>query len=334
MRSIQRALDADPADAQANWLHALALLEQGDFLSGWNGYEWRWRTDAKGEERFRHLPAWPSESPKNGRLLVWSEQGIGDEVMFSGLIPAARQAVDDLVLTCDQRLQSLFARSFPGIEVAAQPKSPSGTPPNISAEWQIPAGSLPARLWERVSPGGIRPWLIPDADKVSKLRSKHRPAGSAPIIGLAWHTTNPRNGSARSIPLSILAAHFRGIQARFLSLQYGDTLGEIASACSNGLNVIHDSDIDCFQDLDSFAALVACVDAIVTIDNSTVHFAGALGRPTWLLVPTPSDWRWGHTATTSTWYPTVRIRRRSFDTNWDGVLTGVASELATFLESP
>ncbi len=333
--AFRSALAAAPDHPQANWLHALALLEAGDYAAGWPAYEWRWQTDVKGERRFTTLPDWPAGAPREGRLLVWSEQGIGDEIMFAALVPAVQTRVTRTVFTCSERLHPLFARSLPGVEVVAQPNSPRAPHPEIAADWQIPAGSLPARVWTGSRhPQGGRPWLLADPDRVATLRARHRPSGSAPIVGLAWRTTNPRNGRERSIAPEVWAGALRALPFHFLSLQYGDTAADLAIAAAAGLNVAQDPTVDCFADLDGFAALVACTDAVLTIDNSTVHFAGALGRPTWLLVPTPSDWRWLRDAETTPWYDTVRIRRRAPGAPWDSVLARTARDLATFLAAP
>ena len=132
LASYERAIELEPNYAQARFGHALAQLLKGEFEAGWKNYESRWQSiDHDTPMRSYAEPLWLGEKVEPGPLLLWAEQGVGDEIMFAGLIPDAVRTGSRIVLECDPRLKPLFARSFPEIEVVSeQDKSerPASTP--------------------------------------------------------------------------------------------------------------------------------------------------------------------------------------------------------------
>ncbi len=331
----QEALEANamaiarrPDYANAHWNSALCHLRLGRYAAGWAGYEWRWRHDTAERLRFTNLPLWPASSPRDGHLLVWSEQGVGDEVMFATLLPALQPLVDRVTVTCCPRLVALFTRSFPDFAFVAQDPDRRTPDPTVAADWQIPAGSLPGRFWTESGPPPCRrPVLRADPAQANRLRASYK-TDDRPVIGIAWRTSNAKNGRARSIAPSLWAPLLRTLPARFISLQYGDTSGELAEAATAGLEVLQDPAVDQMRDLDAFAAQIAALDAVLTIDNSTAHFAGALDRPTWVLLPTPADWRWRSHGSTTPWYRSVRLHRRAGGESWTEPLARAIGEIA------
>ena len=106
-------------------------------------------------------------------------------------------------------------------------------------------------------------------------------AGS--LIGLAWFTNNQTTGRSRSIDLALLAPLFGGPDLKWISLQYGDT--DALERETAGTGMVVDRSVDQFVSIDRFAAQIAAMDLVITIDNSTAHLAGSLGIPTWVLLP-------------------------------------------------
>ena len=157
LASYERAIELDPNYAQAQFGHALAQLLNADFEAGWKNYESRWQSiDHETPMRSYAEPFWLGEKVEPGRLLLWAEQGVGDEIMFAGLIPDAVRTGSRILLECDPRLKPLFARSFPEIEVVSErnkSERPASTPrgEKISAQLatahlataHLPTGSLP-----------------------------------------------------------------------------------------------------------------------------------------------------------------------------------------------
>jgi hypothetical protein len=320
----RRALALRPGLADAAAAEANILLLQGDFSQGWIGTERRWdTTDFDTPRRDYPWPRWHGERLPAGRLLVWGEQGIGDEIMFAGLIPDVIRTGASCVLDCDPRLSTLFARSFP--EVVAV----SGFAPGPHADFEIaahlPSGSLPGlfRTSSAAFAATTSPYLVADSLQRAELRARY--SDSRKIIGLAWYTANKKTGRNRSIDLSLFAPLFALSGIRWVSLQYGhhDALEEQAAAANAPILV--DRGVDQLTNIDAFAAQIAAMDLVITIDNSTAHLAGALGVPTWVLLPFAPNWRWLLERSDSLWYPSIRLFRQSKEGDWQSVVQHVKS---------
>ena len=318
LTSYRQALALKPDMAEARVAESTALLLQGDFAAGWQGFERRWLTrDYDTPMRNYPQPLWRGEPLASGRLLIWGEQGIGDEIMFAGLIPGLLRTGPPCVLDCDPRLQPLFARSFPQVEVVSgyDPTRDAGL--NIAAH--LPGGSLAALF--RTSPESFAdcaPYLAADAMQRDRFRERYH--DGRPRIGLAWHTANQKSGRTRSIDLNLFAPLFALPSIHWISLQYGDRAVLEAQAATAGAPLVIDRTVDQLVDIDAFAAQVAAMDLVITIDNSTAHLAAALGVPTWLLLPFAPDWRWQLSGTRCPWYPAMRLFRQPAHGDWPSVL--------------
>jgi tetratricopeptide (TPR) repeat protein len=326
--SIHRALEIQPDYPQARFGQALAQLRNGDFATGWRNYESRWQSpDHDTPWRAYPQPSWRGEKLAEGRLLVWGEQGIGDEIQFAGLIPDALRTGNRITLDCDARLKPLFARSFPEVKVVSGCKPAESESTEIAA--QLPTGSLPAlyRTSEAAFAATRSPYLKADAGEREEFRAHY--SDGRRLIGLAWHTKNQRTGRKRCIALEQLAPLFALSGIRWISLQYGDfdALEEQAAAAHAPLLI--DRTVDQFADLDRFAAQVAAMDQVITIDNSTAHLAAALGLPVWLLTPFAPDWRWMEKRAETPWYPTLRLIRQPSLGDWASVIESVKGSLGT-----
>jgi cytochrome c-type biogenesis protein CcmH/NrfG len=322
----RRALALNPGLAEAAVAESRVLLLQGEFAAGWPGLERRWQTrEFDTPMRAYPQPRWTGGPLASGRLLIWGEQGIGDEVMFASLIPDVLRTGTRCVLDCDARLKPLFARSFPEVDVVAGFDPASH--PELEIAAQMPSGSLPGMFRNSVEAfaGTTSPYLV--ADPIARGRLRERYSDGRRLIGLAWHTKNRRTGRSRSIELTSLAPLFEVRGIRWVSLQYGDhdSLEEEAAAANVPLLV--DREVDQLTDPDGFAAQIAAMDLAITIDNSTAHLAGALGVPAWVMLPFAPDWRWLLERDDSPWYPRVRLFRQTRLGDWGSVIEGVRSAL-------
>jgi tetratricopeptide (TPR) repeat protein len=318
------ALQSDYASARFS--ASLAQLSKGDFSAGWHNYESRWQTKEHDTPmRAYPQPLWSGERLASGRLLIWGEQGIGDEIMFAGLIPDVIRTGSRCMLDCDVRLKPLFARSFPGIEVVSGHRPDHNRELDFAAH--LPSGSLPGlfRATEAAFAAAVSPYLIADPAERERFRSAY--AGGGRLVGLAWYTKNPKTGRNRSIDLSSFAPLFAHPDIRWVSLQYGDHDALDDQAAAAGAPILIDRSVNQFSDLDVFASQVAAVDMVLTIDNSTAHLAAALGVPTWLLLPFAPDWRWLRKREDSPWYPALRIFRQPKLGDWQSVLQRVQRAL-------
>jgi len=205
--AFARALALRPGLAEARAAQAMALLLQGDFRRGWEEFEGRWKTrDYDTPWRPYAQPLWQGERSSRGPVLIWGEQGVGDEIMFAGLVPDAIATGVALLLECDPRLVPLFRRSFPSLRVLARGEGRPAEGQSFAAH--TPSGSLP-RLF-RTSLADFEattsPYLVADPERRTMLRD-HYGRGRG-LVGLAWHTRAGKTGRRRSIDLEALGPLF------------------------------------------------------------------------------------------------------------------------------
>jgi len=320
-----RALAIQPDLAEAHWNLAQAHLARGEFAEGWREYEYRLLRHNAAELAFPQ-PLWQGDALAGRTLFVTAEQGVGDEIMFASCLPDVARAAGRCVVECDTRLVPLFERSFPGVLAIARLAAPGDYPPGAPpADVRVAIGSLPGFYRPDLASFPRRAgYLVPDPGKVASWREHLSALGSGPKVGISW-----RGGKealvrrARSIPLSrwTQLAALEGVS--LINLQYGDCAAEIAAAREAGLEVHDWDDVDPLAELDGFAALVAALDLVLSVDNATVHLAGALGVPTWALLPFTADWRWGEGREDSPWYPALRLFRQPHPGDWDAVFERV-----------
>lgn len=308
-------------EAKARLDRALALLLLGDFRAGWEGYEKRLEADSRAARDFG-LPRWQGEPLADKSILVYAEQGLGDEIMFASCLPDVIGAAGRVVVECSDRLEPIFRRSFPAAMVHGGKKGDStgwvaecGPP-----DYQVPIGSLPRQFRpSRDSFPGAYPYLQADAQQVEDWRGRLRQEGNGPAIGISWRGGTPGTRSqVRSLPPELLARIVRP-DFTWVSLQHGAD-GMQAPA---GLRVYP----GVTRDLDALAALMGALDLIVSVDNTNVHLAGALGRPVWVLLSRSPEWRYGTRGDAMPWYPSARLFRRNQDEDWDAILATLVLEL-------
>jgi tetratricopeptide (TPR) repeat protein len=323
LERYSRAIELKPEYANAHFGRALIHLLQGRFEEGWNAYEWRWQSDQHSTRwRDAEQPVWTGERLTTGQLLLWGEQGVGDEILFAGLVPAAVGTGNECVLECDPRLVPLFDRSFPYVKVVA---AHSADRSEIAAH--LPSGSLPA-LFRRTDASfhsTTSAYLCADPIQIGHFREEYRDRRH--VVGIAWHTSNAKSSYRRSIDLSLLALLFTRTDVRWISLQYGDHEAIEQETSAAGAPMLVDRSVDQLVNIDNFAAQVSAMDLVITIDNSTAHLAGALGVPVWVLLPFASDWRWQQERDDCPWYPSMRLFRQPCLGDWKSVVKHVDQQL-------
>lgn len=313
---FSRAITLDPAFAEAHKGLAMLKLLQGDFADGFEAFRWRWR-QRRSFNRYRHgdLPAWTGQGLAGRRILVWGEQGIGDEIMFASLIPDIAAAANFCVIECAPRLVPLFARSFAEAMVIARTDPPS-LPEDL--DFQCATGDACAVLrTDRAAFSRPIAFLKADPDKIGEVRRRYRSHGAGPLIGIAWHSRTPLWGAVKSAPLAHWGPVLTLADCRFVSLQYGPTEGDRADAKARfGADIHQDPLIDQMRDLDAFAAQAAAMDLVITTSNTTAHMAGALGLPTLIVLPHVPDWRWQASGDRALWYQDAHLVRQPRPGDW------------------
>jgi hypothetical protein len=177
------------------------------------------------------------------------------------------------------------------------------------------------------------PYLSADRIRADEFRKILSPDGTRKICGLSWHSKAEETGARRSVNLMQFFSVIDPADYIFVNLQYGDVSEEIAELkASKGIDVISFSDVDNYHDIDGFAALVDACDVVVSIDNTTVHLAGALHKKTFVMLPHVPDWRWMLDREDSPWYPSLRLFRQDSPSDWYSVFNKVGSALREALD--
>ncbi|MBI5444226.1 MAG: tetratricopeptide repeat protein [Deltaproteobacteria bacterium] len=328
----ERALALRPEHPEAHWNRSLALLAAERFREGWVEYEWGFASKDR-EQRCFPQPRWHGQPLEGKTVLVLAEQGVGDEIMFASCVPDLTVRGARVILECDRRLAPLFARSFPGVRVcgAQRSESPAWLLDPETADYHVSLASLPAQFRNDAVDFPTRAsFLVPDPERVNLWKTRLSSLGPGVKVGVSWRGgARADTRRRRTIALSDWAPLLATPNVHFVNLQYGSTAEELAAAKRELGIVVHDwEDADPLTDLEGFAAQISCLDLVISIDNSTVHMAGALGVPVWVLLPRPPDWRWLLKGDTSHWYESVRLFRQREPGQWDDVVERVRTELA------
>ena len=336
LKFIERLLKIQPLHADAHLRRGNLLIGKGDFEAGWDEYEWRWH--APDFQRYNPLRVVPfanvdEHTASQTTVFVAAEQGIGDEIMFSSCIPDAAERFKRVILQCEPRLKPLYERSFPGVTVVSRRQEGQVF---RQVDEQIAIGSLP-RLFRR-SKAAFPASSFLRADPVRREHWKAQLAALPGLrVGISWRGgIDPRAKELRSYPLAQLLPLLSIEGASFIDLQYGDTHAareELAS--QHGVKLHHFEEIDPLKDMDELAALTAELDLVISVDNSTVHLAGALGVPCWTILPFACDWRWGADGSESPWYPSMQLLRCPGPSleEWASFPEVVAQRLSKLVES-
>jgi tetratricopeptide (TPR) repeat protein len=318
------AIDKDNADAHHN--EALALLTLGDYRRGFEQYEWRWQRSGMPARRKFGKPLWLGEYPLARKtILLHAEQGLGDTIQFARYAPLLARTGAKVVLEVQPELTGLLARIEGVVSVVARGE------PLPDYDVHCPVGSLPRALRTEVAtiPAEI-PYLTPSAERIAKWRERIESLPS-PRIALAWAGSGAHaNDRNRSIALSRLTPLLDVEHANLVSIQR-ELRGEDAKLLARTPRLMHIG--DALDDFEDTAAVAALVDVVISVDTSVVHLAGAMGRPTWILLPFCPDWRWLLDRDDSPWYPTARLFRQPTPGDWDSVIARVKDALSEFSAS-
>jgi tetratricopeptide (TPR) repeat protein len=310
--ACQRAIDVRPDFAVAHWNQGIAYLLDGRMAEGWAQYEWR-------KQRFPAAftvppgPQWGGEALAGRSLLVLAEQGFGDTIQLCRYLPPLVASGTQVVLECAPCLMGLLD-GLPGLTLIP----PHGKRP--AYDFWADQMSLP-RLFRTTLETIPCPdsYLRPDPARAASW-ADILPAGLR--IGLVW-AGNPAhsNDSRRSIPVAAVAPLLAAAPGALVSLQVGTRAAEAAQL--PGL-IDHTAALTDFAET---AALVAGLDLVITVDTAVAHLAGALGVPTWVMLPYAPDWRWLLHRVDSPWYSAMRLFRQAQPGDWDGVIAQVATAL-------
>ncbi|BAI74178.1 TPR repeat-containing protein (plasmid) [Azospirillum sp. B510] len=304
---LRHALRVDPDFALAAWNLGLMDLTDGRIAEGWAGYSRRFSARQLQRARRIERPVWAGEPLRGRRLLVWSEQGVGDEILFASSFDALQGLSGPVTVECDRRLVSLFARSFPWVTVRAETADPHGRelidPPDC--DLQIPAGSLPALVRDRVARFPDRPaYLRPDPDRVALWRDRIADLPGLKV-GLAWRSqivTAQRSAAYTGLADWTALLDLAGVSV--VMLQYGDCTAELKRVETASRQLHRWDDLNLKDDFEGVSALIANLDLVISPATAVGELAGALGVPVWRLGT--RDWTQMGTGVRP-WFPSMRL---------------------------
>jgi tetratricopeptide (TPR) repeat protein len=319
LATLAKALLLEPDNAAAHCNMAYTLVEMGRWEEGWPMTEWRWRVPGFQRLKLRSRPEWDGWSSLDGKtVLLHNDQGLGDAIMLMRLAPRLAQRGAHIVLEVPPSLVHL-ATQIEGVRQVVSVRSES--PPH---DLQCPLFSLPGVLGLRQdnvpSAGGyLRADRGDQAAWARRLGPRRRPR-----IGIAW-SGNPAHflDAGRSIPLARFAQVLPS-GAEVIALQSSLRESDAPALAERPwIRFFGEFQAD-FRDT---AALCESVDLVVTVDTSIAHLAGALGKPAWVLLQHPAEYRWMSSGAATPWYDSLRLWRQAPEVGWDPLLEAVREGL-------
>lgn len=313
--AYRATLTLRPGDVTAEWNRALLELLRGDLAAGFAQFEVRTQMKVAGDAPRADLPpAWDGRPLAGERLLVLAEQGLGDLVQFARFVPALKAlGAGHVTLECPPTLAPLIA-ALPGVDALVPPGAPC---PAADRHVRLLSLAHHLRITLEGIPLGAGYLEAPARPVAARVR-----ALAGPRVAIAW-AGNPKHtrDRVRSLAFDALAPLLAVPGVSFVSLQQG-AAREALAAAPQVLDLG-----PALADLGDAAAAIAACDLVITVDSALAHLAGALGVPTWTLLPAVPDWRWRLEATDTPWYDAMRLVRQPALDAWAPVVQGVARAL-------
>lgn len=327
-RFFRQALAGNPQLAPAQFNNAVNLNWTGRWQEGWQAYDWRYVTQGfhRPPARFKVPDPLPPDL-REQNVLVFGEQGIGDEIRFVTMVPDLIERGATVTLECTAKLQPVFARSFPTTLVRSFPVPGEASEAGLDDfDIVLPTGSLGRHL--RMGTGQFpdrRRVLQPDPARVAELKRRVADLGPGPKVGLCWRSRARGRTRAEYYPEVAEIAPILGVPGVvFVNLQYDECTAELQAVRERFGTVIHAIDgLDLFDDLDGSAALCAALDMVVSANTSVATIAGGVGVPTVEFHgrPVPDGYlRDGH----DPWFPSVRPIGKRMADPWGRTMRRIA----------
>lgn len=318
----ERGLAYHPGHADMHWVKGAALLRSGELEKGWGELEWRFQAKSLGSALVKpkcKQPTWNGQPIHGKTIWVQAEQGFGDTIQLLRYVPLLFAKGARVLLSVQEPLIAL-CRPFKDYCVLIAPGEAIPV-----FDFYCPMFSLPLAFKTTLSniPAQV-PYLSSEPNLQCAWEAKLGPR-KTPRIGLVW-SGNPafQNDEKRSVPLAALVSQLPS-NCRYISLQKEVRKGDREVLKQS---VIFDTSGDLHTFADT-AALIACMDVVISVDTSVAHLASALAKTVWIMLPYSPDWRWLMERNDSPWYPTAHLFRQQNDLSWQSVLVRIGSKLST-----
>ncbi len=305
---------------EARYSLAQCQLAKSNYTEGWNNFEARWLATQFNSKKLKsNIPKFNLSMGKKN-LLLWSEQGIGDQILFIRFITNLKPFVNDLFINIDSRLHKIIERVYPKVKFLI--KNELNKNNNIDA--QIPLGDL-GSLFVKGNSDLIKSnntYLTSDSYLKNELKNKLKTKKNY-ICGLSWISKNDGIGVNKSVSLEMLKPILLIKNIEFLDLQYNDTSEERDKFYKeNRIKIKKIGSIDNFNDLNGLTSLIDICDFVITVSNTNAHISGALGKKTFLLLPKGKGrlWYWSSKKKKSIWYPSIEVVEQNIIGSWENVI--------------
>ncbi len=318
-----------PESRNTLWNLAITRLALGKLALGWPGYEYRWvrETGPVKQQNFSY-PWWQGESMPDKTILVWGEQGVGDEIMFASMFAEVIARFKQCIIACNKKLIPLFKRTFPTAHIVDMSDKARLAEWDSVIDVQSAAGSLARWLRPTVASFPKKSsYLLPDAKRVTHWKQRLRDLGPGLKVGICWRSGNLAGN--RLLYCTLLEQWKPILSAAgvcFINLQYDDCQTELDKASRLfGVKLHSFSEVDLFNDIDEAAALTKSLDLVISAPTSAAILAAALGVPVWMMV---AGFEWQKLATPELcWYSSARVFPRRWDQKWEEVIVDIAGRL-------
>jgi len=326
LASYERALALKPDHVDTSYNKALDLLFFERFRQGWDLYQWRWQQNTFNSSYIQtNIPPW-SENMEVKKLLVWAEQGIGDEIIYTSILANFTSPEIEITLISDERLHPLLARSLPHIKLLDRKILKSFIEKN-TFDAHIPIGDLGRLLSidKNKLQLNARPYLKPNLERQEEYMRYFSDLKPLVICGIAWRSKNEAVGSDKSLSLLKLAPLFNLKNIKFVNLQYGDVGKEVEDVqMALGATIHINPNLDPTNDIDGLVSQINMCDMVVTTSNVTAHLAGAVGKKGVVLLPYSRGklWYWHDGQGSSLWYPSLQLIAQNKIDDWSECVDG------------
>ncbi len=310
---LNKALEVRDDNSNAKWNRSLAYLEKGMYKEGFRDYDFGERIHAKRARNYRldadETPLWSGEKDKT--VVVYGEQGIGDELMFATIIPDLARDCKVLIYDAHPRLYKMFRRSFSHIEnvhvYGTRKAHDIAWLSSFKVDYKTPIGSIPKHYRNKVSDFPRKPYLEPEPASLIRVLPRFDNLKDKPIIGVSWKGGTKSSGkSERTMPMAQIERLIKEVDAHYVSLQYDVNAQEEVDIFneSTGLT-IHHWPLE-IKDYELTCAVLSHLSLVVSVPQSVVHLAGVMNVPTIQICPYNSLWQMGPYKEEMPWYDCVK----------------------------
>jgi tetratricopeptide (TPR) repeat protein len=308
---------------------SMIYLLEDNYKKGWFLHDYRWSVKKPKIPSYNLDKKYWDGNFLEGSLLVWSEQGVGDIIFFGSMVSELKVLAKQIIFETDKRLINLFSRYFLEQNIKNIKVKELMPSEQTLYDRHIPIGSLGKFFRNNIDDFKKAPkkFLVPDNNRCLFFNNQNLKYNKKIKIGLSWKTGNIKEGY-RNILLKDLYPILSDERFCFFNLQFGDSDKEIQDTIlDTSVNLITINHLDTYNNLEDLSALINDLDLVITIQNTTAHLSGALGKKTFLLLSKNHRWQWGLNHENSIWYPSIKIFRQKTFKVWDDVVKNIHSEL-------